>query len=295
MKKIILSVLLIFCMLLTACGNAAEENESKTETSAGTVASENCTVHFIDCGKADAILILSDGEAMLIDAGYEETSDMVISYLKQQGVTELKYVVLTHGDKDHVGGMAAVLSAFTVDQLYVNPRSEKSDWYSNMVRVVEEKEIPTSIPAVGDTFTLGKGTFTVEAPGEKALAEDKDNDASLVLYYVYGNRSFLFMGDAGETTEKEMRNNDLTHICDVLKVGHHGKDDATTKKFLKAVAPLYAVITCGEIQGDDESGEPDQSVLNLLSDFNVKTYRTDESGIICFTTDGTELSVSTEK
>jgi len=151
------------------------------------------------------------------------------------------------------------------------------------------------VPSVGTKLTLGNGEITVCAPGEEALAEKKDNDSSLVLYYKYGSRSFYFMGDAGETTEKEMRNDGYTYVCDVLKVGHHGKSDASTKKFLKAVAPLYAVITCGEIQGEDESGEPDSEVLSRLKDFNVEVFRSDECGTVVFETDGTKIGLRSKE
>lgn len=280
-------------LLLLAClsGLIGCRQEEPGKEPAEFAQPENCSVHFLACGKADSILILSDGEAMLIDAGYAANAAQVVAYLKAQGVTKLRYLVLTHGDKDHVGGMAEVLDNITVERLLVSPKKENSPEYNAMVQAAQQKSVPVTVPELGESFALGRGSFTVLAPGEKALAEGSDNDSSLVLQYFYGKRSFLLMGDALSTTEKEMRDNGLAKVCDVLKVGHHGKDDASKKKFLKTVAPLYAVISCGDIVGEDEDGMPDKAVLSNLTELGIEILRTDLLGTVVFDTDGTELTV----
>ncbi len=290
MKRCVIPVVVLLVLLgaLTAC---TEEKKPEPDGAEDFAQKENCSVHFIDSGKADAILVMADGEAMLIDAGYRENADRVVAYLKAQGVSQLKYLVLSHGDKDHVGGMAAVLKNFAVERLLISPKKENSGEYNAMLKAANASSVSVGVPQIGDSFQLGKGSFTVLAPGQKALAEGSDNDASLVLQYGYGNRSFLFMGDALSTTEKEIRDNKLVKVCDVLKVGHHGKNDATKKKFVKAVAPVYAVITCGEAVGDDEDGTPDSDVLEVLEELKVRVLRTDEKGTLVFDTDGTDLTV----
>ena len=163
-----------------------------------------------------------------------------------------------------------------------------------MVSVIQQKNITCLSPEVGTTYTLGNATFQTLAPGPKALKEGSDNDASIAIRFAYGNRSFLLMGDALSTTEKELMDSTLSIRADVLKTGHHGKSDATNKKFLKAVQPSYAVICCGESEEGDEAGEPSSKVLELLADFNVKTLRTDETGTIVFKTDGKELTCNVD-
>ncbi len=281
----------VFYLLLAVCILWLFGCSKEPEQAAEFAQPKDCSVHFISCGKADAILILADGEAMLIDAGYAARASEVVSYLKAQGVTTLRYLVLTHGDKDHVGGMAEVLTNFTVEQLLISPKAEDSTEYLAMTAAAKKTNVAITVPEVGDKFSLGNGSFLVLAPGEEALLEGSDNDSSLVLHYYYGERSFLLMGDALFTTEKEMRENGLTAPCDVLKVGHHGKDDASKKKFLRAVTPLYAVICCGEIVGEDEDGEPDEEVLSNLEEFEIEVLRTDELGTIIFDTDGTALTL----
>lgn len=273
-------------LLLGGCKN----KDKKEPDGQSSVLPEGTEIHVLSLGKADSILILADGEAMLIDAGYVEQGAQIVDYLKAQGVTKLKYVLLTHGDKDHVGGMAQVLRAFNVEHVYLCPKKEKSEEYLAMMQAIADKKIPTSVPELLSTFTLGKGTFTVLGPGEKALADGSDNDCSIVLRYVYGERSALLMGDALSKTEKEMRDNGYEIQSDILKAGHHGKTDATQKKFVKEVAPSYAVITCGS--GDDG---PADDVLRVLQSFSVETYRTDERGTVVFSSDGKTWKVKSER
>lgn len=280
-------MLMLLFLGLNGCGSEPEP----TKPAVPFAQEKNASVHFLDCGKADAILLLADGEACLIDAGYAERASEVVAYLQAQGVTTLKYLVATHGDKDHVGGLSAILDNFTVEQLLVSPKKEDSPEYLAMIAAANRKKVPVSVPAIGQELGLGAGTFRVLAPGEAALKEGSDNDASLVLSYRYGVRSFLLMGDALGTTEKEMREQGLTFVCDVLKVGHHGKSDASKKKFLKAVKPLYSVICCGSIVGDDEDGTPDEAVLANLQEIGSRVLRTDLLGTIVFDTDGKELSL----
>lgn len=287
---------LAFALLLTACNG----NDNKTPgpeptaTPVVTPAPSGCEVHVLSVGKADAILIIADGQTMLIDAGYRTAAETILTYLRGHGVTKLDYVLLTHGDRDHVGGMGDVLNGVEVGQMLLCPRKEKNlDLYTYMMQVLTNKSIPYSVPDVGAKYTLGKGTFTVIAPGPEALAKDSDNDASVAIRYEYGDRSFLLMGDALDTTEKELLKTSFTIRADVLKTGHHGKSDATCKKFLRAVQPAYAVISCGANEYGEMEG-PAQKVLDLLSDFHVETLRTDQLGTIVFRTDGKDLSYDTE-
>ena len=285
MKRYLIILILAAILCLTACdGKPTKEPEPDN-----TFAKEGLQIHTISLGKADAILILADGEAMLIDAGYTEQGTTVTEYLKKQGVAKLKYLVMTHADKDHVGGMAEVIRSIPVEQVYLSPKKENSPEYAAMVQALNSTKTPYSFPKLLSTFSLGKATFTVLAPGEKALAQGSDNDSSIVLRLVYGERTALLMGDALSRTEKEMRENGYELAAEVLKVGHHGQGDATTKKFVREVAPLYAVITCSKEE------EPDRDVLSVLRAFAAEVLRTDEKGTVVLTTDGAKWEVKTEK
>ncbi len=285
MKRYLIILILAAILCLTACdGKPTKEPETDN-----TFAKEGLQIHTISLGKADAIMILADGEAMLIDAGYTEQGTTVTEYLKKQGVAKLKYLVMTHADKDHVGGMAEVIRSIPVEQVYLSPKKENSPEYAAMVQALNSTKTPYSFPELLSTFSLGKATFTVLAPGKKALEQGSDNDSSIVLRLVYGERTALLMGDALSRTEKEMRENGYELAAEVLKVGHHGQGDATTKKFVREVAPLYAVITCSKEE------EPDRDVLSVLRAFAAEVLRTDEKGTVVLTTDGAKWEVKTEK
>ena len=287
-------LLLLACLtMLVACDNGGNNSTPTAEPTA--IPATGCEVHILAIGKADAILLLADGKAMLIDAGYKHNADEIVAYLKNKGVSRLEYVILTHGDKDHVGGMADVLRSFEVGQVLISPKKEKSEYYSDMVAVMQEKNSSCVSPEVGTTYTLGTASFQTLAPGPKALKEGSDNDASIAIRFTYGTKNFLLMGDALSTTEKELMDSSMSIRADVLKTGHHGKSDATNKKFLKAVQPKYAVICCGESEEGDEAGEPASKVLELLEDFHVKTLRTDVVGTIVFKTDGTTLTCNADE
>lgn len=287
-----LAALLLVCsFLFCACGR---KPAGPAPTDIGE-RKEGAEIHILALGKADCILILSDGEALLIDAGYEEQSEQIVSYLKKNGITHLKGIVVTHGDKDHIGGIPAVLSAFSVGEMLLSPKREDSKEYRAMVAAMNDKAVSYRFAEPGQTLKLGEGIVTVLAPGPKALAEGNDNESSVVLRYTYKERSALFMGDALSKSEKELRDSDYTLKADILKVGHHGKADATQKKFVKTVAPVYAVITCGEEIGDDEPGEPDSEVLRLLQSFSVQILRTDEKGTMVFSTKGDVWTLQTEQ
>ena len=268
---------------------------TQTPTSSQPLDEAPCEVHILSIGKADCILIKADGHAMLIDAGYKRNGDLIVQYLKDHGVTKLDYLILTHGDKDHVGGMAQVIRTFDVEKMLISPKKEKSDLYEEMAIAIKDRGVSYMSPAVGTEFEFGSGKFQTLGPGPKALKEGSDNDASIAIRFRYGNRSFLLMGDALSTTEKELVDSSYVIRSDVLKTGHHGKNDATNKKFLKAVQPKYGVICCGETEEGDEDGDPDGKVIELLESFRATVLRTDEVGTIVFKTDGTDLTVVTDR
>ena len=285
MKRLLRILVLLTAVILAGCGRKPTKEPEKENS----FAKEGLQIHVINLGKADAILVLADGEAMLIDAGSTEQGTVITQYLKDHGVAKLKYFVATHGDKDHVGGAAVVINNFPIEEAFLSPKKENSPEYAAMATALGNTKTKYTFPELLSTFTLGKGTFTVLAPGEKALEAGTDNDSSLVLRYVYGERTVLFMGDALTRTEKEMREKGYEYSSEILKVGHHGQGDATTKKFVREVAPMYAAITCS-------SAEPaDEDVISVLKAFSVEIRRTDECGTIVFSTDGTKWEVTTEK
>lgn len=251
------------------------------------------TAHFIDVGNADAILIECNGEFMLIDAGENNQGGLVTDYLLAQGVDELEYAIGSHPHSDHIGGLDIVLSNIPAKQVLMPDSPHTTKTYSDLLSVIEEKDLDVIVPEVGDVFPLSEATITVLSP---ARDYEELNDDSIVVRVVFGETSFLLTGDATRVAERDILDSGLTLDSDVLKVGHHGSHSSSSYVFLREVMPEYAVITCG---AGNEYKHPHEEVTSRLSDLQkvhgTETYRSDLHGTIIITSDGQTIEVSTEK
>lgn len=256
----------------------AERNYEKTGNE------EELQVHFIDVDQGDATLILQGEHAMLIDAGENEYGNQIVDYLNYLGVDHLDYVIGTHPDSDHIGGLDTVLENISWDTVLMPDYEKDTRTYEDVVEVLySEGKEPVS-PKPGDVYSLGTAQFTVLAP---IGTYDSGNENSIALRLVHGGSSFLFTGDAESGSESDMLLSGRLLASDVYKVAHHGSSGANTELFLLAVNPEYAVISCGK---DNEYGHPHSEVLNRLRAMGTKVFRTDEQGTIVATSDGSEVT-----
>jgi len=252
-------------------------------------ASRELTVHFIDVGQADSIFIeLPNAQSMLIDAGNNADGDDVVRYIKKKGYDHIDYVVGTHPHEDHIGGMDNVVESFDIGSIYMPKASSNTRTFEDLLNAISSKGLSITTAKAGvsilDTFNLH---ISILAPNSTGY--DDTNDYSAVVKLVYGNASFLFMGDAEEISEREI---DTDVDVDVLKVGHHGSNSSTSSSFLKKVTPIYAVICVGD---DNSYGHPNQATLDKLKSAGAKIYRTDLNGTVIITTDGNSYKVDTQK
>lgn len=281
MKKKLLSLLLILALLLAGCALPAD--------TAAPVSGEGLTVSFIDVGQADCALLECDGEFMLIDGGNRDDGQLVVSYLEQQGVETLSAVVCTHAHEDHVGGLPSVLAVYPTQAVYAPTRTYASKVFDDFVYYTDQQGLEITIPAPGDTWTLGQASVTVLGP-VKSYAET--NDTSIVLRVSYGETDFLFTGDMETTAENDMLDywgGRISWKADVLKVGHHGSNTSTGYRFLNEVAPDYAVISVGK---DNSYGHPHEEPLSRLNQAGVTIFRTDELGTVIARSDGAAVSLT---
>ncbi|MFU0824668.1 ComEC/Rec2 family competence protein [Clostridium sp.] len=269
--------------------NSNEEDKLKNNE-ISTKSSGDLKVHFIDVGQADSILITQGSNSMLIDAGNNEDSNLVVNYLKKQGITKLDYVVGTHPHEDHIGGLDAVIRAFDVKKVYMPKKTSTTKTYKDVITAIKDKGLKIAIPARGTTFKLGEATATVVAPSESGDYEDVNN-YSIVIKLKYKNTSFLFAGDAEDVSEQEIIKGGYDIKADVLKVGHHGSRSSTTEVFLNKVSPKYAVISVGE---GNEYGHPHKSTMDRLKSKGIPVYRTDEAGTIIATSNGNSITFSSK-
>ena len=227
-------------------------------------------VHFIDVGQGDAALLLSGGQAVLIDAGTAENAGALVRYLEERGVRSLYAVIASHPHSDHIGGMAAVLSAFPAEHFYMGPETQNTAAYEDMLDALEAQDVQPAIPADGDTLRLDSGaTVTILGPADDVSAENM-NDRSLIALFSTGAEQVLFMGDAEAAAEQSLLAHHPALTCDILKVGHHGAATSSTPAFLSAIQPSVAVISCGV---DNDYGHPSDQTLQNLSLAGVDDIR----------------------
>lgn len=246
------------------------------------------TVHYIDVGQADAILVACGGEYMLIDAGETDSEDRAIHYLQDQGIQRIDLVVATHAHSDHIGEMDDVLEAIPADTVWYPDYRHGTKTETDFLAAAEGCGARLYEPDLGERYDLGGATVTVLGP----VAEyDKPNDMSIVLLVQFGDDRFLFTGDLENEDAAE---NDLIAYwgddalkADVLKVGHHGSHSSTSYHFLRAVAPAYAVISVGE---GNSYGHPHKETIDILSQAQVYVYRTDTMGTVVAVSDGENIS-----
>ena len=258
----------------------AEQQENGEASTAGTEGQREeqmpdgtLSVTFLDVGQGNAVLVEQGGAYMLIDGGNRDYSSFVVSYLKEQGVEELAYVIASHYDADHLNGVVGALHAFSCGQVLAPDYVTDTRVYESFERVIKEQDIALAYPAVGDTYTLGDASFTVVCP--KVYDPKEDNDNSVGIRLVYGDTSFLICGDAGKAEEQAMLDSGVTLESDVYLASHHGSEGSSSEAFMRAVSPSAVVISAG-------AGN------------SYGLYRTDLQGTITVTSDGTSLSWSVD-
>jgi competence protein ComEC len=232
------------------------------------------TVSVIDVGQGDSILIMSEGETLLVDAG--ENGAEVVSYLEKQKIAEIDYLVATHADRDHIGGMVEVLNKFDVEHDVIAPElASGTETYKDFAAAVNrEPGVSLTTPAVGTSYELGDATIVVIANG---TGEIKTNESSIVLKVICGGKSILLTGDIPASVERKLIASGQPLDSDVLKVAHHGSNGSSTTAFLAAVSPEIAVISVG---ATNSYGHPRQEVLDRLKEAQATVYRTDEGGTV---------------
>ena len=242
------------------------------------VSTDEVRVSFIDVGKGDCIIIQAGQAFGLIDTGYTNTAHKTAEYLHKQGVTQLEFVVITHYDRDHIGGLKTLGKAYSIRSLYLPDYAGADKNYQLLSSAIRELGlIPQS---VRDTkkLRLENASITISPSGipydPKAKGDEgNDNDLSIVAELNHGDDSFLFTGDL-ESDGIEALLARTPGTFDILKMPRHGQKTPNTDELLDSIHPQVAVIT------DDEDEPANKKVLKLLAEADVKTYRTSIDGTI---------------
>ncbi len=241
----------------------------------------NMLVHFINVDQADATAVnLPDGKVMLIDAGSEEFNVTYTKYLTENVLNTsnnktIDYLILSHADLDHIGGTLRLLKNFKINKIYMPKIESDSKHYQEILKIVEDKY---NYEILNEAYSINENGYTISFLEQ--LNNTNTNDSSQVVKLEYKESSFLFTGDISYRVEDDyvLEYNNYLDV-DVLKVAHHGSNESSTDKFLKAVSPRYSVVSCGK---DNQYGHPREEVLQRLNNVNSKVLRTDKDGNILF-------------
>ena len=249
-------------------------------------------IQYLDAGQADATLIrLPNGQTMLIDAGGNATADRLVEYIAKQGVKRIDFLIGTHPHEDHIGGLDKVIGVFDIGEIYL-PKVADSQvpttrTYEDVLAAVDQKGMRVNRGAAG-TVLFQRDELSARLLAPNSDAYDELNSYSIVVLLTYGERKFLFMGDAESDSEQEILERFGNVTADVLKCGHHGSSTSTSQAFLDRVSPEYAVISCGR---DNSYGHPHQETLERLDRKNVTVYRTDQQHTVIASCDGEKLTL----
>lgn len=266
-----------------------KNNDNSTQKTETSKVDGNLIVDFIDVGQGDSILIRQGDHAMLIDGGTSECKDDLLNFLKSENIQKFDYIVGTHPHEDHIGSLDDVVNAYDFDTILFPKVTTTTKTFENLVNAVKNKNKKFTTPVSGNEYTLGDAKFKILAPSSDSY--QSLNNYSIVIKLTYGENTFMFTGDAETLSETEMLNSfdDLT--ADVLKIGHHGSTTSTSKKFLNAVNPKYAVISVGK---DNTYNHPTKTTMNKLEELKIPVYRTDEEGTIECVSNGKDITFNVE-
>lgn len=266
-----------------------KNNDNSTQKIETSKVDGNLIVDFIDVGQGDSILIRQGDHAMLIDGGTSECKDDLLNFLKSENIQKFDYIVGTHPHEDHIGSLDDVINAYDFDTILFQKVTTTTKTFENLVNAVKNKNKKFTTPVSGNEYTLGDAKFKILAPSSDSY--QSLNNYSIVIKLTYGENTFMFTGDAETLSETEMLNSfdDLT--ADVLKIGHHGSTTSTSKKFLNAVNPKYAVISVGK---DNTYNHPTKTTMNKLEELKIPVYRTDEEGTIECVSNGKDITFNVE-
>lgn len=245
-----------------------------------TQSTSGLSVEFVNVGQGDCTFISCNGRNMLIDSGEGEYHQLVGDFLRKRNVTHFDYVLLSHPHSDHAGGMKKIIENYSIGTFLLpdvkGMNMEKDDPYFDMLSQLEEKGVYGKTVTAGEIYRLSDAEIEILGP---LRTDDEENETSVICMLKYGESKFLFTGDAPVSEELDLIESGADLDCDVLKVSHHGSNDATSDEFLDCARPEYAVISVAEY---NEYRHPHGKTLKKLLRRDISVYRTDKNGTVRF-------------
>lgn len=244
---------------------------------------EDFNVLFMYVGQADSTLIKYKNKTMLIDAGNNEDGKNIVKFLKDKGISKLDYIVGTHYDEDHIGGLDDIIENFDIGKFYLSNGGELGPNYYNLEKAAKKKNLAITIPKVGDKIDFADVDMEVMAASK--FDGKNDNNASIVIQAKYGSRKYLFMGDLEKQEEAKRKWNEV----DVLKAGHHGSNTSSTQEFLNQVKPKYVFVSAGK---NNKYRLPNVKAMERIEKTGTKIFRTDvNESSFWLTSNGNDIDI----
>jgi len=253
------------------------------------------TFAMLDVGQGDALFIESPtGTQILVDGGPPRKILSQLARVMPAFDRSIDAIIITNPDQDHIGGFLDVLKVYKVDRVFEPGTYNDSKTYQNLELEIKNKNIPNILVKKGMRLDIGgEAVIDILFPDRDVSLWDS-NDGSIVAKLMYGKTSVMLTGDSTAKTEKIIiEDNSKNQLkSTILKVGHHGSRTSTSPEFVKAIAPIYALISDGK---DNKYGHPHQETLNTLFLLGAKIFRTDLFGTIVMESDGINMSFSFHK
>ena len=214
------------------------------------LSADRFTVTVLDVGKGDAFVIRCGNDVTLIDTASDKKGDTVVTYLRKQGIRRIDTLIISHFDKDHVGGADRVLRTFHVDRIYTAACKKDSEQVDEFYAVLEAQGMEAAEVTDTLTYEAGGATYTIYPPMQVQYEKKDSNNSSLAVMVERDGKRAFFTGDAQkERIEELLALSDIS--CDLLKVPHHGKIEDNTGALIEACHPVYAVITSSDTEPED--------------------------------------------
>lgn len=268
--------------------NVKANAQTTIQNSIGENALNKTEFHFLDVGQGDSTLIIfPNGKTMLIDAGKSNYGYTVVNYIKNLKISKIDYLVMTHPDADHIGGMTSVLDNFEIGAIYMPDKISTTKTFEDLLLKIMSKGLKITVPKSNDLISESTDFKAIVLSPTKKY--DDSNEMSIVIKIIYKNNSFILMGDAGNKVENDLLYSNANIKSDLIKIGHHGSSSSSSTRFIEKVDPQFAIISCGK---NNQYGHPNSKTLETLNKNGIKIYRTDELGNIIAISDGNTINVN---
>ena len=249
-------------------------------------------VIFLNVGQGDSILVTSNQQIGLIDAGPGNIVSERLSQYLPFNINTLDFVVLTHFDKDHIEGFIRLSKTFAIKNLYISKSNKENDLIEELKNIVISKNIPTYYLSSDTDFQFADFSINVVWPiSDQTILPKDSNDNSIGIELKYGKCNVYTAGDLSSNFESESTKHIIDSNIEVLKLGHHGSRTSTSQEFIMYTQPDIAIVSAGE---NNSYGHPHKEVLDILSKNNISTFQTKNGDITTYLNQGDTIELKQE-